>query len=155
MSSGRRPENGASAPILGWLHTVELDPTQLEGLIALSRTVHAAVESDREERALMGSKELAAYKPIYAQLIRAFSGEGSLSAEDLTQAAADLRVARQAVWGDADPHRARFERMRDVLKSVQSWVALLSEDQRNELANARFFCDAAWARSPAQGTTKP
>ena len=132
-------EWGQRARILGWLHTVELDPTQLEALIVLSQTVHAAVEFDRQERALVGTKELAAYKPIYAQLIRAFAGEGSLSAEELTQAAVDLRAARQAVWGETDPHRARFERMRDVLRSVQAWVARLSDDQRNELANARFF----------------
>ena len=130
---------GQRARILGWLHTSALTPTQLESLIELSKSVQAAVEADRVEREAIGARELTAYQPIYSKLIRAFSGEASLSATELTEAAEALRAARESVWGEENPHQARFDRMRTVLRSVQAWVAGLDTVQRDRLADVRFF----------------
>lgn len=130
---------GQRARILGWLHTASLGPTQVESLIELSSVVREAVEADRVEREAIGARELEAYRPIYTKLIRAFSGESSLSAADLTEAAEELRTARIAVWGAESPHQARFDRMRMVLRSVQAWTATLDTAQRERLADVRFF----------------
>lgn len=130
---------GQRTRILGWLHTAELEPEQVESLIVLSHLVQDAVAEDRRARADLGPKELEAYRPVYEKLIRAFAGDMPLKAADLTQAADDLRNARTLVWEQTDPHRARFERMRDVLRAVQTWVATLDESQQQRLANVRFF----------------
>ncbi len=130
---------GQRARILGWLHTAGLESEQLEALIVLSKGVQSAVESDQLDRASLGPRELEAYGPIYEKLIRGFAGERSLSAEDLTQAADDLRAARAGLWSETDPHRGRFDRTREMLRQVQSWVAGLSEEQRSRLSGVRFF----------------
>ena len=130
---------GQRARILGWLHTADLEKEQIEGLIVLSKAVRASVDRDRKARIELGPRELDAYGPIYEKLIRGFAGERPLSAADLTQAADDLRGARNSLWSDADPHRDRFDRTRKMLQEVQSWVAGLSDEQRRQLAGVRFF----------------
>ena len=50
-----------------------------------------------------------------------------------------LRVARTALWGERDPHKARFARVGAVLGKIQAWVNGLSEEQRSRLAEVRFF----------------
>lgn len=130
---------GQRARILAWIHTAGLSPDQLKALIPLSRSLSAAVSEDKAEREALGVREKAAYAPTYSALIEAFAGQGSLSAEDLGRHAAALREARTALWGETDPHRARFERLRAALAEVQAWVNALSEEQRLQLASVRFF----------------
>ena len=130
---------GQRARILGWLHTADLEPQQLESLLKLSQSVQEAVRVDRSDRTALGPRELEAYRPVYEKLIRAFAGQRGLTTADLKQAATDLSAARTEVWTETDPHRARFERTRDMLRQVQSWIAGLNDTQKDRLSNVRFF----------------
>jgi len=132
-------ELGQRARILGWLHVAGLEPEQLESMLELSAAIRAAVDADRAERAALGPQELQAYRAVYEELIRAFAGETSMSAEDLAEFSERLRTARTALWADVDPHKSRFERTKGALKRVQTWVATLSDEQRASLADVRFF----------------
>ena len=53
--------------------------------------------------------------------------------------AEQLRQARSSLWGDVDPHRAQFLRLKKALKSVGNWVNTLSYEQLKTMANVRFF----------------
>ena len=130
---------GQRARILAWIHGAGLTDAQLGALIPLSNTVVAAVAEDAADRAALGPIEHSVYGPTYRALIMAFAGQGSLSAEDLTRHAADLRAARIALWGETNPHKARYQRVGVMLKAVQSWVNTLSATQKRELADVRFF----------------
>jgi hypothetical protein len=130
---------GQRARILAWIHGSGLSEEQLAALIPLSTQVVEAVAEDGAARRALGPGELEAYAPTYTALIKAFAGEGSLSAEDLGRHAEDLRAARVALWGETDPHRARYKRVAAMLGWVQSWVNTLSLEQRQALTQARFF----------------
>jgi len=130
---------GQRARMLAWLKQSELDATQLEALIPLAASARKAVAADEASRSALGPQELAAYRSTYEALIQAFSGQGSLSANDLKRHAADLRDARIQLWGDTDPHKGRYQRVASVLSEVQAWVNSLSDAQKLKLANVRFF----------------
>ncbi len=130
---------GQRARMLAWLNQTNLDSTQLEALIPLAQRVRQAVEDDEAERMALGPKELAAYRSTYESLIKAFVGQGSLSAEDLSRHASDLREARTRLWGETNPHKARYKRVAKVLADTQVWVNGLSDEQKNNLAKVRFF----------------
>ncbi len=130
---------GQRARILAWLHSSGLRDAQLEGLIVLSRVMQRAVQEDEAARTALGPKERALYGPIYTELIDAFSGNGSLSAEDLARHADNLRQARLALWGEEDPHKAQYQRLKKALGSAQKWVQTLSYDQQQAMAKVRFF----------------
>lgn len=130
---------GQRARMLAWLHGSGLEEEQLRALIPLASAVASAVDEDEAERAELGPKELEAYGETYRVLIQAFSGRAPLSAEDMAVHAEALRVARTALWGERDPHKARFARVGAVLGKIQAWVNGLSDEQRSRLAEVRFF----------------
>ena len=130
---------GQRARMLAWLHTSGLRDAQLEALLFVAEGVHKAVETDNAARAALGSQEKTLYGPIYTELIHAFSGKTALTAEDLASHAEQLRQARSSLWGDVDPHRAQFLRLKKALKSVGNWVNTLSYEQLTAMANVRFF----------------
>jgi hypothetical protein len=130
---------GQRARMLAWLHGAGLDESQLRALIPLAASVDAAVVEDEAERSALGPKELEAYGETYRSLIQAFSGQQALSAEDMARHADALREARTAMWGETDPHRARFARVGTVLGQIQGWVNSLSKEQQSRLAEVRFF----------------
>ena len=130
---------GQRARILGWLHGAGLERAQIEALIVLSKDVQQAVADDDMARRALGPRELEMYAPIYEQIIEGLTGKASLSASDLQQHSEALRVARKKVWGEGDPHRARYEATRGVLKKVEGWVNTLDAEQREKLLNVRFF----------------
>jgi hypothetical protein len=130
---------GQRARILAWIHGSGLTDAQLDALIPLSRQVVAAVAEDQANREALGPKELKAYGDTYRALILAFTGKGSLSADDLERHATDLREARVALWGKEDPHRARYKRVAAVMGLAQVWVNTLSAEQKFSLSKVRFF----------------
>ena len=85
------------------------------------------------------ASELEAYGDTYRTLIKAFAGQESLSAEEMTQHPDTLRTDRTALWGETDPHKARFARIGLVLGQIQAWVNSLSKEQQSRLAEVRFF----------------
>ena len=130
---------GQRARMLAWLNQSDLDADQLRGLVTLAASVRASVQADEASRRALGPQELESYRSTYEALINAFSGRGSLSADDLKRHAADLRQARIQLWGDTNPHQERYQRLASVLADVQGWVNSLSDDQKHNLANVRFF----------------
>lgn len=130
---------GQRARMLAWLHGSGLEDAQLRALIPLAASVAAAVDEDEDERSALGPRELEAYGDTYRTLIKAFAGQESLSAEEMAQHADTLRAARTALWGETDPHRARFARVGSVLGRIQAWVNSLSKEQQSRLAEVRFF----------------
>lgn len=130
---------GQRARMLAWLHSCGLTEAQLEGLIVLSRVMNRAVQDDIEARKNLGPREKELYGPVYTELIGAFTGTGSLSAEDLARHAESLRNARTTLWGEEDPHKAQYERLKKALGSASKWVQTLSYDQRTAMAKVRFF----------------
>ena len=130
---------GQRARMLAWLHTSGLRKAQLEGLIYLAGVMQRAVEEDNAARQALGLREKEVYAPIYNGLIQAFSGEGSLSEEDMQRHAEKLRQARSTLWGEEDPHKAQYRRLKTALISARKWVKTLSYDQQQSMANVRFF----------------
>jgi len=130
---------GQRARMLAWLHTCGLRDAQLEGLLHLSQVMSAAVDEDNAARLALGVKEKELYAPIYRDLIRAFSGGSSLSEEDLARHAEQLRQARATLWGEEDPHKAQYRRLKTAMLSAQKWVRTLSYDQLQAMAKVRFF----------------
>jgi hypothetical protein len=130
---------GQRARILGWLHVAGLEQAQLEALIVLSKDVQQSVNDDEDARLVLGAREHEMYAPVYKEIIEGLAGKVSLSAVDLQRHSDALRVARGVVWGDKDPHRGRYERTRQVLKKVETWVDTLDPKQRNNLGKVRFF----------------
>jgi len=130
---------GQRARMLAWLHGSGLEEEQLRALIPLAAAVAAAVDEDEAERSALGPRELEAYGETYRALIKAFAGQQSLSAEEMAQHATALRTARTALWGETDPHKARFARVGSVLGQIQAWVNSLSKEQQSRLAEVRFF----------------
>jgi hypothetical protein len=130
---------GQRARMLAWLHSSGLRDAQLEGLIVLARVMKRAVAEDDAARVALGPREKVLYGPIYTELIGAFSGTGSLSAEDLARHAENLRQARSELWGEEDPHKAQYQRLKAALGSAQKWVRTLSYDQQQSMTKTRFF----------------
>jgi hypothetical protein len=130
---------GQRVRILAWLHGLGLDSDQRDALARLAIEVQGAVHLDRVERDRLGEAELAAYSPIYTELIRGFTGERPLDAADLEAFSESLSAARLQVHVAGDPHRQAFERTKKILQLVQSWTNTLDKAQRERLADARFF----------------
>jgi hypothetical protein len=130
---------GQRARMLAWLHSSGLRDAQLEGLIVLARVMKRAVEEDEAARMALGPREKILYGPIYTELIGAFSGTGTLSADDLARHAENLRQARSKLWGEEDPHKAQYQRLKTALGSAQKWVRTLSYDQQQSMTKVRFF----------------
>ena len=130
---------GQRARILAWLYDAQLTEEQLESVILLSQKVSTIVAEDTSERLSLGPVEREHYGPIYESLIASFSGNGTLSAADLQAHAASLRLARQKVYADRNPHRMQYERARAALGLVGSWVQTLTDEQRKRIGNVRFF----------------
>ena len=130
---------GQRARILAWLHTSGLRDAQLEALLYIAQIVHKAVETDNEARVELGSREKDLYGPVYTDLILAFSGKIALTSDDLSEHAEQLRQARSTLWGETDPHRAQFLRLKKAMASVGNWVNTLSYGQLKTMANVRFF----------------
>jgi len=125
--------------MLAWLHTSGLREAQLKGLLHLSKVMRTAVEEDNAARESLGLREKELYAPIYTELIRAFAGEAPLLEKDLVRHAEELREARVALWGEEDPHKAQYRRLKTALLSAQKWVRTLSYDQQQAMAKVRFF----------------
>jgi hypothetical protein len=132
-------ELGQRARILGWLHVAGLERAQVEALVVLSKDVQKSVSDDEAARLALGPREHEMYAPVYKEIIEGLAGEVSLSASDLQRHSDALRVAREKVWGEGDPHRARYEATLRLLKKVEAWVETLDTEQRESLGNVRFF----------------
>ena len=130
---------GQRARMLAWLHTSGLRKAQLEGLLHLASIMKEAVEEDNASRMALGDREKELYAPVYRDLILAFSGKASLAEEDLARHAERLRQARASLWGEEDPHKAQYRRLKTALLSAQKWVRTLSYDQIQAMAKVRFF----------------
>jgi len=130
---------GQRARILGWLHVAGLQTEQLEALIVLSVAVQKAVKDEEQARLSLGPREHEMYSPVYEEIIKGLAGKVPLSAADLQRHSDALRTARAKVWREGDPHRARYEATRRLLKKVEGWVNTLDAEQRENLGNVRFF----------------
>jgi len=130
---------GQRARMLAWLHSSGLRDAQLETLMVLAGIMKKAVAEDDAARLALGPREKTLYGPIYTELIGAFSGTGSLSAEDLARHAESLREARAKLWGEEDPHKAQYQRLKTALGAAQKWVRTLSYDQQQSMTKVRFF----------------
>jgi len=130
---------GQRARMLAWLTQSGLEKDQLQALVPLAAKVRQAVAEDDAERRALGPKELAAYRDTYEALIGAFTGQNSLSADDLERYATALREARIGLWGETNPHKARYQRVARVLGDVQVWVNSLNHAQKTNLSQVRFF----------------
>jgi hypothetical protein len=130
---------GQRARMLAWLSQSQLGTEQLSAMIPLAKRVRRAVDEDEAQRKALGPKELVAYRATYESIIRAFSGRERLSANDLKKYASDLRHARTQLWGENDPHKARYQNVAAILSDIQVWVNDLTDEQKNNLANVRFF----------------
>jgi hypothetical protein len=135
----RTNAKGQHARMLAWLAAMDLSESQLDQLVSLLDQLDAARERQAALRAEQDEHELAALGPIYNEISDAYSAGGTPDEAALAAWAAQLEAARATLYGDDDPRTVEMDRVRALMGPLEFWLQSLTEAQRHDLAQCRFF----------------
>jgi hypothetical protein len=130
---------GQHARMMAWLAVMDFSDVQLDQLTGLMDQLDRARQKQAGLREKQDQLEQATLAPIYQQISAAYAAGGAPTEEELAGWAADLEAARTELYADADPRAQELERVSMLMSWLDSWLQSLTEAQRHDLAQCRFF----------------